>query len=682
MRRPLDRLRRAAITARRNLGDALNTEDNPTIGLHLDGFTRQLLDALPMSVLVESPTGEILYCNAASTAVYGWSPEEAVGRSALELGIAATDQRVTVEILAALVAGKAWSGEFTARTRTGQSLIVRVTAAPLVEGGETVAIVAASTDVTQRRLADEAFGLLDTLMTSAPVGLAFFDTDLRYVRVNAALAQMSGLPPEAHIGRRIADLLPGVEAGASALLARALAGDEPVCDVELTGVTPARPGVLRTWLSCCYPLRGPAGKPVGAGLVVVEITERKRHEAERERLLASERAARQEAERAQSRLALLAEAGSRLASSLDPVTTLANVAQLFVPRVADLCVVDLLEGDALRRAAVVVADEDRQRSLAASLRDRLPSLDGANPVAQVLRTGRPMVIPSGLADRVLDAADAADAAGADVTGGLTGSSAIVVPLVARGRVLGTLALASRAGAPPYDDEDLAVTLEIARRAAVALDNARLYAAEHRIADTLQRSLLPAEPLVAPGGQVAVRYLAADTESQVGGDFYDLIVVDDRPWTTAVGDVGGKGVRAAAVMGQLRAAVRAYALEGHEPAGVVRRLDRLFGVMNVSDFTTCIVASYDPATRTLTWANAGHLPALVRRSDGRCEWLRGPTALPLGLGDLGRSAQESERLHPGDLLVLYTDGLVERREESIDVGLDRLRRATVEAPCDP
>jgi len=658
----------------------LTAQGNPAVGLQLDDLTCQLLDALPFSVIVESPTAEILYWNRASSAVYGWAPEEAVGRSALDLGIDASDQQVALNILTALLAGETWLGEFPARTRSGQSLIVSVTAAPLLHDGKTVAIVVASTDVTQRHLIDETFGLLDTLMTSAPVGLAFFDTEMRYVRVNAALAAMDGVPPEAHIGRRICDVLPGVDVTITGLLEQALAGDGPVCDVEVTGVTPARPGVLRTWLSSWYPLRGAAGKPVGAGMVLVEITGRKRDEAERERLLAAERTAREAAERAQERLSLLAEAGARLAGSLDPETTLTNVAQLIVPRAADVCVVDLLEGDALRRAAVVVADERRQGSLAASLWALPPVLEGSHPVAEVLRTGKPMLIPSVQPEHDVGLTDAAARAG--VAAQLAGHSAIVVPLLARGRVLGTLSFISRSGGTPYGDEDVEMSLELGRRAAVALDNARLYVAERRIADALQRSLLPTEPMVAPGGRVAVRYLPAEAEAQVGGDFYDLVVVEGHPWTTAVGDVGGKGVRAAAVMGQLRAAVRAYALEGHEPAGVVRRLDRLFGVMDASDFTTCLVASYDPQSRILTWANAGHLPALIRRADGRCEWLRGPTALPLGLGDLGRSAQETDSLRPGDLLVLYTDGLVERREESIDVGLNRLRRATAAAPTEP
>ena len=273
-------------------------------------------------------------------------------------------------------------------------------------------------------------------------------------------------------------------------------------------------------------------------------------------------------------------------------------------------------------------------------------------------------------------------AAAQVAPHLAGRSAIVVPLLARGRVLGALSLTSRREAPPYDEEDLAMAVEIERRAAIAIDNARMYAAERRVADALQRSLLPAEPLVAPGGSVAVRYLPAEAEVQVGGDFYDLVQVAGRPWTMAVGDVGGKGVRAAAVMGQLRAAVRAYALEGHDPAGVVRRLDRLFRMMDASDFTTCVVAAYHPNTRRLSWTNAGHLPPLLRRPDGSSEWLEGPTALPLGLEEDGRPPLARATLSAGDVLVLYTDGLVERRGESLDVGLERLARAAEAAPTDP
>lgn len=658
----------------------MSAERDTTVEMLLDDFARQILDSLPVAVMIESPDTEILYSNPAATAVFGWRPEEVVGRRGLDVGIATTDQQVALEILSSLVAGRPWSGEFPMRNRSGQSLIVKVTAAPLLRDGETVAIVVTSADVTQRRLVNETFGLLDSLMTSAPVGLAFFDTEMRYVKINRALAEINGLAPEAHIGRRISDVLPDLGMQITDVLHQVLATNQPVIDLEVTGATPSRPEEQRTWLSSWYPLQGTAGKPVGVGLVVLDITDRKREEAERERLFQAERAAREVAEVAQGRLALLAEAGTRLASSLDPETTLANVARLVVPRMANICVVDLLEGDGLRRAAVVVAHEERQGRTAAFLSARSPQPDGSNPVADVLRTGTPLVISAVREEHVHGPADGPTRA--EVIGRLADRSAMIVPLVTRGEVLGTLSLTSCPGAPPYGDEDLTLAKEIARRAAVAIDNARLYAAERHIADTLQRSLLPPPPLVAPGVDVAVRYMSAEVEGLVGGDFYDLVLVEDRPWTTAVGDVAGKGVRAAAVMGQLRAAIRAYALEGHEPADIVRRLDRLFRTMDASDFTTCVLASYEPTTRVLTWSNAGHLPALVRRADGRCEWLRGPTALPLGLGDPDWCGQEKLRLSSGDLFLLYTDGLVERRTESIDVGLARLCKASAEAPTEP
>ncbi len=259
---------------------------------------------------------------------------------------------------------------------------------------------------------------------------------------------------------------------------------------------------------------------------------------------------------------------------------------------------------------------------------------------------------------------------------------IVTPLVARRRVLGTLTMIGNGDAPAYDEADFYVAGELARRAALAIDNARLYANERRIADELQRSLMPSGPLRAPGVTVAVRYLPGEREADVGGDFYDVITPASGPWTGVVGDVGGKGVRAAAIMGQLRTAIRAYALEGHGPSGVVRRLDTLFEVMDASDFSTCLVSTFDPQASVLTWANAGHPPALVRRADGRCALLDRETGVPLGCGQDHVPAESSTVLHPGELVVLYSDGLVERRGESLDVGLARLAEAVRTGPDDP
>ncbi len=405
------------------------------------------------------------------------------------------------------------------------------------------------------------------------------------------------------------------------------------------------------------------------------------------RLLEAERRAKAETDRAHARLALLAEAGARLASSLEPKTTLDNVARLIVPRMAEICIVDLLDEGRLERTVVAGGSGTSER-VADQLRTTVPVLDGSSyhPVASVLNSGEPLLLPQVAASD----ADRWSCRGTEVDAvrrpsalhEYVGRSMIVTPLVARRRVLGTLTMIGNGDAPAYDEADFYVAGELARRAALAIDNARLYANERRIADELQRSLMPSGPLRAPGVTVAVRYLPGEREADVGGDFYDVITPASGPWTGVVGDVGGKGVRAAAIMGQLRTAIRAYALEGHGPSGVVRRLDALFEVMDASDFSTCLVSTFDPQASVLTWANAGHPPALVRRADGRCALLDRETGVPLGCGQDHVPAESSTVLHPGELVVLYSDGLVERRGESLDVGLARLAEAVRTGPDDP
>lgn len=524
-----------------------------------------VLDALPFAVVMLDESMEILYWNPAATEVFGWTSQEAIGRTPEALGLAEHDPTGGTTIAAVLGGGSStWRGELMLRSRRGQPVVADVTASPVRGGSELRAVVLVVRDVTQQRLVDAAVS---------------------------------------------------------------------------------------------------------------------------SRLLEAEQRAKAETDRAHTRLALLAEAGARLASSLEPETTLDNVARLIVPRMAEICVVDLLDQGQLERT-VVAAGAGTSDRVAEQLRTTVPLLDAtsSHPVASVLRTGEPLLLPE-VAGPDVDrwscrGAEAHAVRQRSALHEYVGRSMIVTPLVARRRVLGTLTMISNGNSPAYDEADFYMAGELARRAALAIDNARLYANERRIADELQRSLMPAGPLRAPGVTLAVRYLPGEREADVGGDFYDVISSGDGPWTAVVGDVGGKGVRAAAIMGQLRTAVRAYALEGHDSSGVVRRLDTLFGVMDASDFSTCLVTSYDPATGGFSWANAGHPPALVRRADGTSAWLDDETGVPLGCGQDHHPRETSTVLRAGDLVVLYSDGLVERRGESLDVGLRRLADAVASGPDDP
>ncbi|MBI5106631.1 MAG: SpoIIE family protein phosphatase, partial [Solirubrobacterales bacterium] len=259
-----------------------------------------------------------------------------------------------------------------------------------------------------------------------------------------------------------------------------------------------------------------------------------------------------------------------------------------------------------------------------------------------------------------------------------GGSVIVVPLRLDGDVIGLLYV-STAEVGKYADEDLRLLEAVGERAALAIGHAQLRDRERRIAETLQRSLLPQALPEVPGLGLAARYLPRGEAGTVGGDFYDAFVRPDGHVVLAIGDVAGKGLRAASTMGQVRAALHAYALEHADPAAILDRLDRF--VAAADDMATAQVLVLDPATGAMRYAGAGHPPAVV---GGRL--LDGGASPPLGVGRDGRTSA-STVLEAGDRAVLYTDGLVERRTEALDVSLRSLAAvcagedASLDALCD-
>lgn len=254
---------------------------------------------------------------------------------------------------------------------------------------------------------------------------------------------------------------------------------------------------------------------------------------------------------------------------------------------------------------------------------------------------------------------------------------LVVPLVGRdGQRLGALRLGERV-VGSYTPDDEAVLAQFAQMASARIENTRLYERERDVAVALQRSLLPQATPAAPGLVVACRYLPGADGTEVGGDWYDVIELPDRRTGLVIGDVLGRGVRAAAVMGQLRAVLRAYALEGLDPAALLTRLDLVVRSFDETQLTTCTYAIYDPARRTLTMSTAGHLPAVVIGPGGGATLLELEPGLPLGAG--GNGVEPDYRdvvlgLAPGSSMLMFTDGLVEERGQSLGDGLEQLRRA--------
>jgi serine phosphatase RsbU (regulator of sigma subunit)/DNA-binding response OmpR family regulator len=247
---------------------------------------------------------------------------------------------------------------------------------------------------------------------------------------------------------------------------------------------------------------------------------------------------------------------------------------------------------------------------------------------------------------------------------------LAVPLLGRTRRrLGLIQVADKDNAD-FTESDEVVLLQLAQLAAVAIENAERYAQEHDIAETLQRSLLPDALPEVPGLELCARYQPGGPGSQVGGDWYDVFVLDDSRVALAVGDVAGRGPRAAAVMGQLRTAMRAYALQGLAPGDVLARLDRLLHILAPTAMATAAYLVLDAPSGRLEWASAGHPPPLLVTAAGSSFLECDPNA-PLGtVVDRPFVAREVQ-LKPGSLLLCYTDGLIEEPRSSLDDGLRRL-----------
>lgn len=365
-------------------------------------------------------------------------------------------------------------------------------------------------------------------------------------------------------------------------------------------------------------------------------------------------------------LRFLAEASKQLASSLDYETTLANVARLAVPAVADWCAVDIVgEDGAVRRLAVAHTDPAKVQLAYEMQRRYPPDPNAPRGVHHVLRTGQSDLYPE-ITDAMLEATTQ-DSEQLRIFRELGLKSAMLMPIMVRGQALGAISFVTAESGRRYEESDLALVEELAHRAALAIDNARLYARQRGIAETLQRSLLRKDLPEMPGVTSAARYIPARTEAEVGGDWYDVFALPDGRIGMVMGDVAGRGVEAASVMGQLQHALRAYAIEGHSPGVILERLNNLLGMREMATLLYLVV---DPASWTFRFANAGHMPPLVLSPDGQAALLEGGSP-PLGGSLLTMYREESAALAPGSIIIMYTDGLVEVRGEALDAGLARL-----------
>ena len=380
---------------------------------------------------------------------------------------------------------------------------------------------------------------------------------------------------------------------------------------------------------------------------------------ERARLYQAERTARAEAERASDQLAFLAEASRALSSSLDYEKTLAKVARLAVPRLADWCAIDMVdEGGSIKALAVAHVDPAKVK-LAKRLRRRQPTRpDDPTGVAAVIRTGRPELYPT-IPEEMIEAVP--DPKVREIARSLGLRSAMILPLTMAGRTLGTLTLVWSESERNYGAGDLELAEELARRAARAIENARLYRDRDTIARTLQQSLLPPELPEIPGMELAAQYLPAGDGNEVGGDFYDVFDNGDGSWGLVIGDVCGKGPLAASVMGLARYTLRAAAMHERRPSRILAMLSEAVRTQTTDGrfLTVCFVRlrpNQDGGAR-LTVCCGGHPLTAVLRADGTVEAAGAPGTL-LGLFEDPTLTDHTVDLGPGEALILYTDGITD------------------------
>ncbi|MFD8254325.1 SpoIIE family protein phosphatase [Streptomyces werraensis] len=661
------------------------------MGRHKEqGGARQGFDVADAAPLLLDPHGLVSGWTVHAERLLGHGAAEAVGRKFADL-LEAEDAERMEDLLHRCRTGGDWTGLMTALHRDGHPVPVSVRVAPTTASQGRPAVL-----VLLSELGDTAQGwdmsrdVLEQIVAGNPIGIAIVDTDLRYVWSNAALEQFGGGPARSRVGRRVAEVQPGMDSAAvEQRMRHVLETGEQVIGYESVGRARSAPLRETAHMVSFTRLEDHRGEPTGVYYTVVDVTDR---------------------HRARQRLALLDRAGEYIGRTLDVMTTAQELADVAVPGLADFVTVDLLE-TVLRGAEPVpqpLAGSERvplRRAGHRSLYEDLPRTvvdSGAvvayladSPPARCLATGRswrqeqldPLAV-----EWAVGAPDAPESTFLEL--GL--QSVMIVPIRARGITLG-LTTFFRRRQSPFDPDDLHLAEDLVSRAAVCVDNARRYTRERDAALVLQRSLLPRRLPDQDAVEVAACYRPADELTGLGGDWYDLIPLAAARVALVVGEVPGHGIDAAAAMGRLRTAVRTLAAIDLPPEEVLAHLDDLASRSARDDGdgegddgggegddgggqgsspvgSACVYVVYDPADGRCTMAAAGHPAPAVVAPDGTVGFVDLPQGPPLGVGGPPFEAVEVS-LAEGSTLVLHTDGLLAHGGDGVEEsGRERLRRA--------
>jgi len=377
-------------------------------------------------------------------------------------------------------------------------------------------------------------------------------------------------------------------------------------------------------------------------------------------------------------VAFLAQAGEILSESLDLQTTLDRLLGIIVPELADWAAIDLFDADGrLETVAAVHADPAKAALVSRLCGRHTHARQFDRDVGAALRTRAARVIPD-VGEDLLRSAAAPEML--PIILALRPHSTVTVPLRSRGTTLGSFVAYWAESQRRYGDEDVPLFAELAKRAAVSIDNARLYERERIIAATFQRAALPAALPQVDGLRFDVVYQSGTDEALVGGDWYDAVRLTDGRVVVSIGDVAGSGLPAAVVMAAMRQVIQGVAQVYADPSAMLEAADRTLKSEYPNTFVTAFVAVFDRVAQTVSYASAGHLPPLVRRFDGRVETLR-HGGLPLGLGMRGEIATTFAATHDGMTFVFYTDGVVEMNRD-LAAGQLRLEERLTAAVDEP
>jgi len=689
-----------------------------------------ILADVPVAVLViDRNAGTVTYANTAAVELAGsvrlpvevdtWGAaagltdlnDAPLASTSSPLSLVAQGQPVTGDAVrlqprTSTEAGRAAEGD------GGDDRLLWVTGFPLSQAGsdQQLALVV-FLQIDQVEAAQDPDAYLQALRERAVIAtdITFTITDPRepdnpLVWVNPSFTRVTGYGYDEAVGRNCRFLQgPATAPDAVAQIRAALAEERPV---SLTLLNYRKDGTAFWNQLSISPVFDGDGQLVSHVGVQTDVTERVRVEGEREAAFAAEQNARQEAElarslseqaradaerakadveRVQNRLALMAEATGSLIATLDLDELLDRLAKLCVPKLADWVFITVVDayGDVTHTAA-------KHRDGHEDDLDEFTSVHVMHlPQAAVSRRSMALARPVLLEEITEDfmAANFASPRARELFGSLGGRSALILPMVARRRTLGAVALVRNDDQNRFVSGDVDLAEDLARRAALALDNVRLYQQEHSVADTLQRSLLPELPRI-PGIEAAAHYVSASTAADVGGDFYDLLELSDGTVGIVIGDVVGHDVAAAATMGHLRGLIRACVWDAPDPdpGAVVTRVDRLVQGLKVASLATMIyVRATRPAGEGGAWrlqvGNAGHPPLLLRSPDGAVRPVDGVTGLLVGVDDSTRRETLTLDVPPGSTLVAYTDGLIERPGEDLDEGIAELADRLAATPVD-